>query len=271
MEPEEENQLTNYNISDDDEILILLNKNCNENEKEMFIKSYNLYKLYKNNKDDYIIDLDNIWQWLGFSLKANAKRQFISKFKENIDYIVFIRSDEQTGINKKEQILMKINTFKKFCMVASTTKSTEIYDCYIKTEDIINNYYNKQVNISNNRELLNDDRLLQLLNEKFNDEEQQLFITQFKLYLDYGDDETKYIIDLDNIWQWLGFTEKRNAKNLLINNFNSPHNYILFVFKDEKSFGRPKEQILMNVNTFKKFCMVASTTKSTERGIKLII
>jgi len=125
MEPEEENQLTNYNISDDDEILILLNKNCNENEKEMFIKSYNLYKLYKNNKDDYIIDLDNIWQWLGFSLKANAKRQFISKFKENIDYIVFHLKVEKSFGRPKEQILMNVNTFKKFCMVASTTKSTE--------------------------------------------------------------------------------------------------------------------------------------------------
>jgi len=273
--PEEEQIVNDSNsssctTSEDDEILQLLNKNCNENEKEMFIKNYNLYQIYKNNKDDCVIDLDNIWQWLGFTRKDNAKRRLIDKFKENIDYVIIkkydslLRSEESSKSEKYEQILMKINTFKKFCMVASTTKSTEIYDYYIKMEDVINNYNNKQANISNNGELLNDDRLLQLLNENFNDDEQQLFINQFKIFLEHGDDETKYIIDLDNIWQWLGFAEKRNAKTLLLNNFNKYEDYRLFVFKDEKSFGRPKEQILMNVNTFKELCTLASTDKAKQ-------
>jgi len=262
---------TDIDISDNDEILQLLIKNCNENEKEMFTKSYNLYKLYKNNKDDYIIDLDNIYEWIGFSTKGHAKRRLIDKFKENQDYIiknngetVLLRSEEQVRFNKKEQILMKINTFKKFCMIASTTKSMEIYDYYIKMEDIINNYYNKQTDISDNSELLNNDRLLQLLNENFNDDEQQLFITQFKLYLNYGDDDTKYIIDLDNIYEWIGFSRKDPAKRLLEDNFNKYDDYRLFHLKVEKSFGRPKEQILMNVNTFKELCVLASTDKAKQ-------
>ena len=58
---------------------------------------------------------------------------------------------------------------------------------------------------TNNYDILNDNKLLKLLNENFNTEEQQLFINQFKLFLEYDNDDTKFVIDFDNVYNWLGF------------------------------------------------------------------
>ena len=115
-----------------------------------------------------------------------------------------------------------------------------------------------------NNNILNDNKLLKLLNDNFNTDEQQLFINQFKLYLEYGYDNTKFIIDFDDIYKWLGFTQKTNAKRLLINKFKENKNYCIFFRTEENKKGRKKEQIMLNITTFKKYCMVAGTEKSFE-------
>jgi len=52
----------------------------------------------------------------------------------------------------------------------------------------------------------------------FTDFEQQLFIASFYCYLNY--DKTKdFIIDMDNVWKWLGFGQKVKAEKLLEKNF----------------------------------------------------
>jgi hypothetical protein len=44
-----------------------------------------------------------------------------------------------------------------------------------------------------------DNRLLELLKSKFNESEQQLFVQNFCMYLNY--DKTRdYVIDLDKVW-----------------------------------------------------------------------
>ncbi len=50
-------------------------------------------------------------------------------------------------------------------------------------------------------------KLLEKIKETFLENEQQLFITNFYYYLNY--DKTKdFIVDLDNVWKWLGFSQK---------------------------------------------------------------
>ena len=56
-------------------------------------------------------------------------------------------------------------------------------------------------------------KLINKLKDNFSTEEQQLFISSFYLYLNYKSDE--FIIDLDDIWRWLGFTIIDNTKRLL--------------------------------------------------------
>ena len=63
-----------------------------------------------------------------------------------------------------------------------------------------------------------NNKLLIKIKEKFTGFEQQLFISSFYCYLNY-DKNTDFVVDLDNIWKWLGFKQKIDAKRLLEKHF----------------------------------------------------
>lgn len=117
-----------------------------------------------------------------------------------------------------------------------------------------------------------DDRLSQLLNDILNTEEQKLFVQSFQTYLHYGNDDTSFVINIDDIWQWIGFSKKDKAKDLLIKHFIENKDYTISlpefrerVYGGEKNYGgQNKETIMLTVNTFKKFCMKASTKRADE-------
>ena len=60
-----------------------------------------------------------------------------------------------------------------------------------------------------------DDCLLTLLKQELTGEEQQLFCMNFQMYL-YNNAKTDFVIDLDNVYKWLGFSTKGNAKVPLV-------------------------------------------------------
>ena len=106
----------------------------------MYVSNLFLYLNY-HPVDDFVVNLDNVWKFIGFSNKANGKRLLKQHFIENRDYkIVFIRTDEnktlliRTDKQKNEDnrggtsvirtddgkfgsetIMLNINTFKKLC------------------------------------------------------------------------------------------------------------------------------------------------------------
>ena len=111
--------------------------NFNTYEQQLFISSFYCYLNY-DDKTDFVIDLDSIWQWVGFGQKMNAKRVLEKNFIENTDYKITLcqpakQSDIRGGHNK-EIIMLTINTFKRFCLKAGTKKSDEIHEYYIKME-----------------------------------------------------------------------------------------------------------------------------------------
>jgi len=57
-------------------------------------------------------------------------------------------------------------------------------------------------------------RLLSKIKTKFNTEDQQLFVASFYSYLNFNS-KTDFVINLDNVWNWLGFSQKTRAKELL--------------------------------------------------------
>ena len=57
-------------------------------------------------------------------------------------------------------------------------------------------------------------KLLQKIKDNFTDMEQQMFVASFYGYLNYNS-KTEFVIDLDTIWEWLGFSQKIRAKELL--------------------------------------------------------
>ena len=61
-------------------------------------------------------------------------------------------------------------------------------------------------------------KLIEKLQSKFTDYEQQMFLSSFYCYLKY-DKVNDFVIDVDNIWEWLGFTNKAHSKFLLKKQF----------------------------------------------------
>lgn len=58
-----------------------------------------------------------------------------------------------------------------------------------------------------------NNKLFIKIKETFTESQQQLFISSFYCYLNYN--QTKYfVIDLDDIWKWVGFSQKVNAKKI---------------------------------------------------------
>ena len=53
-------------------------------------------------------------------------------------------------------------------------------------------------------------KLINKLKDCFSTEEQQLFISSFYCYLNYKSED--FVVNLDDIWNWLGFTRKDPAK-----------------------------------------------------------
>ena len=67
-------------------LLEKMKKTFTETDQQMFLTSFYGYLNY-NSKTDFVIDLDKIWRWLGFSQKVNVKTLLEKQFTENIDYI----------------------------------------------------------------------------------------------------------------------------------------------------------------------------------------
>ena len=70
-------------------------------------------------------------------------------------------------------------------------------------------------------------------------------------------------VDFDDAWRWIGYSEKRAALRMLKNNFDASFD---FLDKGTKSSdgGRPSEWIVLTVDCFKSFCMMAGTQRGKE-------
>jgi hypothetical protein len=106
-------------------------------------------------------------------------------------------------------------------------------------------------------------KLLTKIKAKFTETEQQLFVASFYGFLKY-DSNTDFVIDLDDVWKWLEFATKQKAKMLLENHFVKEKDYITSLNpqvkqSDNTRGGHNKEIIMLNVATFKRFCLKAGT------------
>ena len=51
------------------------------------------------------------------------------------------------------------------------------------------------------------------IKDKFTDEEQQMFVASFYCFLKYNP-TSDFVIDLDEVWQWIGFSTKQKKQKL---------------------------------------------------------
>jgi hypothetical protein len=146
-------KLTNtYNVK-------LLNKikaNFSETEQQLFIGTFYCYLNY-DTKKDFVVDLDNVWKWMGFSQKIRAKEVLDRHFLHNVDYkyiesafsiekaiINNVLSEEKVNVDKSirgghniKKVMMTIKCFKSLCLKSQTKKASEIHEYYMKMEEML--------------------------------------------------------------------------------------------------------------------------------------
>lgn len=137
----ENNPITKFSGDYQSKLVEKVKNNFTNYEQQMFLSSFYCYLKY-DSKNDYIIDLDNIWQWLDFSQKIKAKQMLEKNFTINKDYKLLLyqqvkQTNQTKGGHNKETFMLNVETFKKFCLKAGTKKADEIHDYFIKLENIM--------------------------------------------------------------------------------------------------------------------------------------
>ena len=156
-------------------------------EQQLFLSSFYCYLKY-DSKNDFVIDLDNVWQWLGFSQKDASKRVLEKNFLIDKDYKIFApqvggaKKDTRGGHNK-EIIMLNIETFKKFCLKAGTKKADEIHDYFIKLENIMFEVTKEECEelkqqLNQIEDIKNKEMAIKLINQKNLDRE-KLLLTEY--------------------------------------------------------------------------------------------
>jgi phage anti-repressor protein len=144
----QENPIINLNKIYQNKLINKIKNKFSTSEQQIFVLSHYGYLHYT--KDDYPVNLDDIWESMGFSEKGKAKRTLAKNFAEPEDYkILQICEEKETrggsGLNK-EKILMKVDTFKAFCLIAKTKKGKEIRNYFLKLEEILHETLNEESN-----------------------------------------------------------------------------------------------------------------------------
>lgn len=134
----ENNPITKLSNTYNNKLLTRIKETFTETEQQLFISSFYLYLNYK--KDDFVVSLDDIWEWLGFSQKKRLKELLLKHFTENIDYSFALTSESKKqgrGGSTKEIIMLTVKCFKLLCIKSGTKKANEIHEYFIKLEEML--------------------------------------------------------------------------------------------------------------------------------------
>ena len=137
----ENNPITKLNGNYQSKLIEKVKNTFSNYEQQMFVTSFYCFLNY-DYKNDFVIDLDNVWKWLGFSQKVKAKILLENHFKINVDYKKSLshtgkQPNATKGGQNKEIFMLSVKTFKLFCIKAGTKKADEIHEYFIKLEGIL--------------------------------------------------------------------------------------------------------------------------------------
>jgi hypothetical protein len=150
----EKNPITKLSQSYNNILLEKIQENFNTFEQQLFVSSFYCYLNYDKNTD-FVVDLDDVWKWLGFSQKAHVKPMVEANFKLDVDYKIVASSEidedqlphspnksgsdklKKHGGHNKQTIKLTIRCFKLLCIKAQTKKASEIHEYYMKMEETL--------------------------------------------------------------------------------------------------------------------------------------
>jgi len=137
----EDNHITKLSSNYNSVLINKIKEHFTETQQQLFVSSFYCYLNYSQTTD-FVIDLDNVWQWLGYNQKYAAKRTLEKFFIVNKDYKCLLpqsgeQKNEGRGGHNKEIIMLNIKTFKLFCIKSETKKAEEIHEYFVKLEDFL--------------------------------------------------------------------------------------------------------------------------------------
>jgi phage anti-repressor protein len=131
--------LTRLSDSCQHRLMTKMRETFTDKEQQMFLMSFYTYLNY--DKHEFVVDLDKVWEWLGFSNKDKAKRLLEKSFSKNVDYNCSLTQSGERKVGRggqnKETIRLTIKAFKSFCLKAGTKKADQIHEYYIKLEEML--------------------------------------------------------------------------------------------------------------------------------------
>ena len=172
----ENNPITKLSNDYNVKLLTKIKEQFTEFEQQLFLSSFYCYLNY-HPTNDFVIDLDNVWEWLGFSRKFNGKCLLEKHFVIDKDYKKSLPQQQEQrphvkGGQNKEIFMLNVKTFKSMCLKAGTSKADELHEYFLKMEQIIqeviteeSNEIKVQLKIKN-EQLENVEKDKELLKEK---------------------------------------------------------------------------------------------------------
>ena len=83
--------------------------------------------------EEFPVDFDDAWQWIGYSRKSDAKKVLEVNFDKGSDFCGDFRKNNFRG-RPLEKIFLTIDCFKSFCMMAGTEKGKEVRRYFLNCE-----------------------------------------------------------------------------------------------------------------------------------------
>jgi hypothetical protein len=146
------NPLTRLSRDYGSKIIEKIKSKFTDEDQQLFVANFYCYLNY-NQKTDFVIILDRIWKWLGYSRIDHCKTVLFKNFIQDIDYKIEKAAPEdaeagpklsQEGKNiggagaNREYTTLTVNCFKKLCLKSRTEKADQIHDYYVGLEDLMN-------------------------------------------------------------------------------------------------------------------------------------
>lgn len=101
-------------------------------------------------KDQFPVDLDDAWQWIGYATKQKAKDKLLSNFDQKLDFNlnqtvrVQIEGDREVS-RPYTRYSLTVDCFKMLGMMAATDKGREIRRYFLDCERVAKESFNAPI------------------------------------------------------------------------------------------------------------------------------
>ncbi|MBL1176814.1 hypothetical protein [Pantanalinema sp. GBBB05] len=99
--------------------------------------SQSLVRSLIESDEQFSVDFDNAWQWIGYSSKQAAKKKLVRNFEPGSDYLskwMSVPHSNGSTASRVEKIYLTVDCFKSLAMMAGTEKGREVRRYFLDCE-----------------------------------------------------------------------------------------------------------------------------------------